>query len=641
MPEASANPVSLRVVVAVGLACALSLPVSIGAWADSTLAPSHRVLLSSDGPTTLLSQAVTAAGGQVVQTYEIAGSVLADLPEGVTAPQGSFAIPDMVMRFNSVPTAAVTSDDVNTFRQTIGAAEAANGSGVTVAVVDTGVDPAADVDVSDRVNVSDGPAGDGLGHGTFMAGLVAGDDDQFGGVAPEARIMDVQVANQDGSTNLSKVLAGLQEVADQRADDPSLQVAMLALSTDSPLPPWIDPMTRSLDQLWARGVTVVVAAGNEGAREVPSPASDPLLLVVGAQDEADTPTIDDDTVADFSSFGRAFGEKRPDLVAPGVSLISTASKESTAYTGNPGSHVGNDFMKGTGTSMSAAVTAGAVAALVGERPQLTPDQVKRLLIGTANRTPALKTSKGGGAGALDLATAMSTPLGSVPPLSQENPDVGRFGPAEQDAQAWADFAEGWESGDLRAVAKAWVAMSPQTRKWAANAWSIAALMRALQADDDTFDGRRWAGRRWATEDWNGRRWATDEWVGRRWADEQWLSEVWDGRRWAGRRWAASDWLAFAWSLREAADDPELQDLWLDEQWEGRRWAGRRWAATDWVGRRWASDAWDGRRWADYTWDGRRWATGEWTGRRWAEFSFEGRRWATEDWNGRRWATLGW
>ncbi len=510
-----------------------------------------------------------------------------------------------------------------------------------VAVVDTGVDPAADIDVSERVNVSDGPAGDGLGHGTFMAGLVAGDDDQFGGVAPGAQIIDVQVADQDGSTNLSTVLAGLQAVADQREGDPSLQVAMLALSTDSPLPPWIDPLTRGLDRLWARGVTVVVAAGNDGAGEVPSPATDPVLLVVGAQDEADTASLTDDTVADFSSFGKAFGEKRPDLVAPGVSLISTSSLTSAAYLENPDSRVGDGFLKGTGTSMSAAVTAGAVATLVGQRTQLTPDQSKRLLIGTANRTPQLKASKGGGAGALDLAAALSTPLTSVPPLEQETSDPTRFGPSEEDAQAWADFAQGWESGDLRAVAKAWVALSPQTRKWAANAWSMAALMRALQADDDTFDGRRWAGRRWATEDWNGRRWATDEWVGRRWADEQWLSEVWDGRRWAGRRWAASDWLAFAWSLREAADDPEMQDLWLDEQWDGRRWAGRRWAAFDWVGRRWASDAWDGRRWADYTWDGRRWATGEWTGRRWADFSFDGRRWATEEWSGRRWATLGW
>ena len=74
--------------------------------------------------------------------------------------------------------------------------------------------------MAERVNVSGGPTGDGLGHGTFMAGLVAGDDDEFGGVAPSAEVFDVQVAAQDGSTNLSTVPAGLQAVADKRAADP-------------------------------------------------------------------------------------------------------------------------------------------------------------------------------------------------------------------------------------------------------------------------------------------------------------------------------------------------------------------------------------------------------------------------------------
>ena len=86
------------------------------------------------------------------------------------------------------------------------------------------------------------------------------------------------------------------------------------------------PVDRALDRLWARGVTVVVASGNDGANEVNSPATDPSAAGRGAQDEADTAVLDDDTVPDFSSYGRAFGQKRPDLVAPGVSLISTSRR---------------------------------------------------------------------------------------------------------------------------------------------------------------------------------------------------------------------------------------------------------------------------------------------------------------------------
>jgi serine protease AprX len=625
--------------VALSMACALAVPLGLGIPAAGS--STQRVLLGTTGAIDEVAASVRALGGTVVGTYEVADALLADLPQAVTAPHGAFVVPDLAMRFNSAPATTAGSDELNTFRQTINAPDENSGSGVQVAVVDTGVDASADIDVSEHVNVSDGPDGDGLGHGTFMAGLVAGDDAQFGGVAPAAEVFDVQVARQDGSTNLSTVLAGLQAVADKQQADPSLQVAMLALSTDSPLPPWMDPLTRALDRLWTRGVTVVVASGNEGAGEVGSPANDPVLLVVGAQDEADTATIDDDTVAEFSSYGRAFGQKRPDVVAPGVSLISTSPTASSAYMENPGSRVGEGFLKGSGTSMSAAVTAGALAALVSARPGLTPDQAKRLVIGTADRTKELRKKTGAGNGALNLGTALTTPLAQVPALPQEQAGPSMFGPAEADETLWAEFAAAWDAGDLTALAAAWSKMTVQTRKWAANAWSMAALMWALQSEEGTFDGRRWAGRRWATENWQGRRWATDEWVGRRWANEKWLEKVWDGRRWAGRRWAATDWLAFAWTLRDSAVDPEMEELWIDEQWEGRRWAGRRWAGVEWVGRRWASDAWDGRRWADYSWDGRRWADGEWTGRRWADFTYEGRRWATEQWSGRRWASLHW
>ncbi|HQR79857.1 MAG TPA: S8 family serine peptidase [Actinomycetota bacterium] len=640
MSEARARHITPRGLIALALAGAVAVPVGVLAPAAAIQAPSERVLLGTTGDVAEVADAVTAAGGTVVETYEVARALLADLPESVAAPQGSFVVPNVTMKFNSVPSATPGDSAANTFRETIGAPSGETGNGVTVAVIDTGVDPSADIDVADRVNVSGGATGDGLGHGTFMAGLVAGDDADFGGVASGAEVFDVQVAAPDGSTDLSRVLAGIQAVADKRASDPSLQVAMLALSADSPLPPWMDPLTTGLDRLWARGVTVVVASGNDGVGEVGSPASDPHLLVVGSQDEARTALRSDDTVPDFSAYGKVFGQKRPDVVAPGVSLISTSAPESEAYLQNPGSRVGDGFLKGTGTSMSSAVAAGAVATLLAERPGLTPDQVKRLVLGTAYQTRALRPKTGAGNGGLDLAAALQTPLSSVPPLAQEN-SVTTYGPSEGDEQLWADFAAGWAAGDLPAVAGAWAQMTEQTRKWAANAWSLAALMRAMQSDDVTFDGRRWAGRRWAADNWLGRRWASDQWVGRRWADQAWLGEVWDGRRWAGRRWAAQDWLAFAWTLRVSAEDSQVEELWVDEEWAGRRWAGRRWAAQDWVGRRWASDAWEGRRWADYAWDGRRWAEVSWSGRRWADFAFEGRRWATEVWSGRRWAVLHW
>lgn len=622
-----------RGLVALTLASAMVLPLGLSNPASAV--PTREVLLGASGSLSEIADAVQLAGGRVVQTFDVADAVVVELPQSAVTPSGAYVIPNLPITFNAAPS-AVAGDEANTFLQTIDAPAEA-GSGVKVAVIDTGVDPAADITVSDRINVSGGPAGDGYGHGTFMAGLVAGDDDTFGGVAPRASVVDVQVATADGATDLRRVLAGLQAVADQRASDPSLSVAMLALSAESPLPPHLDPLTTAAGRLWDSGVTVVVASGNGGAGTVSSPASDPRLLAVGAQDEQNTAARGDDTVPEFSAYGKSFGTSRPDLVAPGVSLISTSPVDSSAYLGNAGSRVTEGYLKGSGTSMSAAVAAGAVAALLAERPGLSPDEAKRLLVGTAYSTSSLSASQGAGNGGLDLGAALTTSVSDVAPLPGKGSASSRFTPSEQDAALWAQFGQAWADGDVAGVAKAWSALSPQTRRWAANAWSLSAVSRTLQADDATFDARRWAGRRWAAQNWEARRWATDEWVARRWADEKWLATVWDGEAWDARRWANTDWLAFAWSLRVSSADAYLQSQWKqDTGWEARRWAN-----TDWVARRWADDAWSARRWAGSSWDARRWADSEWTARRWADFAFEARRWATDVWDARRWAALGW
>lgn len=623
-----------RGILALTAACALAVP--LGMATPTAAGPTHEVLLTSTGSMDELAADVAAVGGRVVQTYEIARTVLAELPGSVVAPQGSFVVPNIAMTFNSAP-ATVTSDATNTFKTTIGAPANA-GSGVKVAVVDTGVDPAANITVSDRINVSGDTSGDGYGHGTFMAGLVAGDDADFGGVAPQAAVVDVQVAAADGSTDLARVLAGLQAVADLREQDPSLGVLMLALSAESPLPPFLDPLTLALDGLWDAGLTVVVASGNGGPNTLASPATDPTLLVVGAQDERDTADRSDDVVADFSAYGRAFRTSRPDLVAPGVSLISTSPVNSIAYTENPASQVGTGYLKGSGTSMSAAITAGAVAALLAQRPALTPDDAKRLVVGTAYRTTTLTASTGAGAGGLNLRKALNTSVSAVTGPVASAPSSPNYGPTASDADLWAQFGQAWLDKDLPALARAWSALTPQTRKWAANAWSMSALMRSLQSEQKTWKGRNWAGRNWATQAWEGRNWAEDDWMDRTWASSAWIAKVWDGRNWAGRNWAGRDWLAFAWTVRMSATDDEVEDMYATDTGD---WAGRNWASMVWVGRNWASEAWAGRNWADFVWDGRNWAVGTWDGRNWAQIAYAGRNWATTTWDGRNWAVADW
>lgn len=623
---------------------AIALAVPLSAAAPGSPAGVQTYLLSvPGGDVASVAAEVQARGGTVVESFDVASSLLVDLPAGAATPADAIVVPDMPMSFQAASATDPANLPTNTYRTTVGAKPATNGSGVTVALIDTGVADTGETDVT-HVNVSGGPAGDGYGHGTFLSGLIAGNgassNGAYTGVAPQSRILDVQVAQPDGSTSLSRVLAGLDAVADAAAADGSVKVVSLALAADSPLPPSVDPLTRGLERLWDDGLTVVVSAGNSGEGTVTSPASDPTLLAVGAVAENRTADRADDVLADFSAFGKVFGSMRPDLAAPGVSLVSLRSPGSVADVENPGARVLDKYFKGTGTSMSEAVAAGAVAGLLGARPGLKPDQVKRLFIGTAYEGAGLTRKLGAGAGGLDLGAALVTDVADTKPLPKGD-DSTRFAPDPDDAEAWAAFSRAWSAGDLQAVVKAWIAMSEKTRRWAANAWSLAVLTRALAMGEQDFEGRRWAGRRWATSEWNGRRWATDEWVGRRWADIDWSGRRWADMDWSGRRWAADDWLAFAWTVRMTADDDGIAQLWANEEWEGRRWAGRRWAATDWTGRRWADFVWEGRRWADFVWDGRRWGSGEWTGRRWADLAWDGRRWATEDWAGRRWAVTGW
>ena len=618
-------------------ALALVVPLAgVGAAGAATAEPAlgDEMLVASGVSLGEATSAVSAAGGEVVESLPIADSLVVRLPEGSPLPSSLTAVPDVDITFNSL-----AMDDsaplANTFRDTIDVPDGLTGEGVTVAVVDTGVADVDDLPSVEHVNVSDGPQGDSLGHGTFMAGLIAGNgtnsDGAYTGVAPDAEILDVQVARADGSTDLTTVLRGLQAVADRSATDPSLGVVLLALSTGSPLPPHVDPLSSALTNLWRDGLTVVVASGNDGAGELSSPATNPVLLAVGSIDENGTADRGDDVLSDFSSYGKAFGIDRPDVVAPGRTLVATTAPGSIAATANPDSLVGNGYIKGSGTSMAAAVTAGATAVLLSGRPDLAPDQVKVAFTSTAYAAPNF--ADGVGAGLLDLSGALDADVSSLAPAT---PTPGGFVPPEEDADAWAQFAAGWEADDFEMVRQGWLALSPDSRRWAASMWSTAVLSQSLTLDDENFDSRRWASRRWATENWNSRRWAEDNWVSRRWADANYDSRRWADEEFVSRRWAQDDWLGFAWSSRRWADSEWVSRRWADENWNSRRWAdedwnSRRWASTEWVSRRWASDAWDSRRWADVDWDSRRWA----------QVSMDSRRWATDAWDSRRWASVDW
>lgn len=550
------RPASALVVA--GTALALAAAVAAPVRAD---VPSGQGAAATSRPTVIVTganadQAATAvhrAGGQVIARLPIAKSVAAIMPPGAELNADLVVTPDRTVSFTSFNESLAAP--AVTMRQTLGVrTDQSSGRGVTVALVDTGVADVPDLAGRTRhIDVTGQGVGDGYGHGTFLAGLIAGSGHQSGGlyrgIAPGASILDVKVAGNDGMTSLSMVLRGLQAVADL-PEDRRPQVLNLSLSSGSPLPYQVDPLNQALRALWFGGVAVVVAAGNDGPAvgTVTTPGNDPTLLTAGGLDELGTAIRSDDAVADWSSRGRTTQNvDKPDIVAPGAHLVGLRSPGSIIDQEHPDSRVGEAYFRGSGTSMSAAVVSGAIADILETAPQLQPDQVKQLLESTAYRAGALKKPDGAGSGGVDLGTALEVAAsGRVNKLK-----VRSIPTAPGSVAGWQALSDALARGDRSAAQDAWDKLGPSARSWAARSWA------ALDVAARSWAARSWAARSWADtgtdeQEWAARSWAARSWAGEDWAARSWAGDNWLARSWAGDEWAARSWASDAWGARSWA-----------------------------------------------------------------------------------------
>jgi serine protease AprX len=381
-----------------------------------------------------------------------------------------------------------------------------DGAGVTVALLDTGV--AAVPDLADRVleRVDLTSEQDGLdhyGHGTHMAGMIDGDgtasSGRWTGVAPAADIVSVKVAGADGSTDVSTVLAGLQWVATNE-DRLNIRVLNLSFGTDSTQSASIDPLDYAVEQIWQSGVLVVVAAGNFGpaAATTTKPADDPYVLTVGAADATGAP-------ADFSSRGPTpDGFAKPDLVAPGTSIISTRAPGSTVDVANPAASVDDAYVRGTGTSQAAAITSGVAALLFQAYPALTPDEAKAVLTSSANSAVAM--GDGAGAGLVDAAAALVAAGTPIEPANAGLTPSDGLGSLEDSRGSLHVLADLSGTGDLTPVtgemdvlgqpwdAKTWSAEFWSSLGWGVGRWSATSWIG--------FGAKTWSAKTWSTGSWN-------------------------------------------------------------------------------------------------------------------------------------------
>lgn len=261
------------------------------------------------------------------------------------------------------------------------------GKGVVVAVLDTGIYEHPDLSgrilaFKDFVNKKLTPYDDN-GHGTHVAGDIASNGSQsdyrYRGPAPEATLVGVKVLNKMGIGSLSVLIEGIQWCIKNK-ETLGIRVLNISLGTEAKQSYRDDPVCQTVEKAWQAGIVVCVAAGNSGPdlRTVNSPGIDPLVITVGAVDDMNTVNSEDDQVADFSSRGPTIDDlTKPDILAPGVNIVSLRSPGSMLDKQNKESRVGIWYSALSGTSMATPVCSGVIAQILQTNNSLTPDYVHK------------------------------------------------------------------------------------------------------------------------------------------------------------------------------------------------------------------------------------------------------------------------
>src|SRR5215204_6344793 len=260
------------------------------------------------------------------------------------------------------------------------------GAGVTVALIDSGLEMSADfigrVKASYDFTLPGAPAApptDGYGHGTHIAGLIGAAGRLSGGasymgVAPNVKFVVLKVLDSKGMGSASNVISAIQFATANRA---ALGIDIINLSLGHAIyePAESDPLVQAVQAASRAGIVVVVSAGNYGTNPttgeagyagITSPGNAPSAITVGAVSAQGTVARADDRIANYGSRGPSWydGIAKPDVVATGTQLLSNVAKGGTLYANYPALVVGNDYIKLSGTSMAAGVVSGVVAVML-------------------------------------------------------------------------------------------------------------------------------------------------------------------------------------------------------------------------------------------------------------------------------------
>jgi serine protease AprX len=528
------------------LALAVGAAGSITPAAAAVDVPTTNVVVRELHPaSSTAEQAVAALGGMVTQDLSLVGSFVAEVPSSAVDALSSAAgvadvTPAAPIHFDgaygqgsggpsAVYSSAVRADKVWAAGHT--------GEGVGVAVIDTGVNAVGDL--AGRVSHSmdftkDQDNVDHFGHGTFVAGMVAGTGSTGTGVkgtAPGAHIISLKIAGRNGAADITHVMAAIQYAVSFK-DHLDIDVINLSLGTDSKQDYRVDLLNMAVERAWANGITVIVSASNLGpdSGTITKPADDPFVITVGAASDRSTPGIGDDTVPAFSAAGptKSNNVSKPDLVAPGGSVVSTRAPGSTVDVKNPSARVGEHHFVGSGTSFASGVVAGAAALVLSSNPSLTPDQIKARLVDTARPGPVTDRQRVG-AGWLDAEAAVSSTS-----LREANQGL-----------SWSDGSGSLQAsrGSTSIKIETGTILDPLL-----GPLPILTLVTGdLTAQNRLFDYEAFRKGEWSASSWYASSWYASSWYASSWYASSWYASSWYASSWYASSWYASSWYAGSWS----------------------------------------------------------------------------------------------
>jgi serine protease AprX len=413
--------------------------------------------------------------------------------------------PDSVVRLSGLPTSTQIWPTASGVRPLWSTAYTTAPKAPAIAIVDSGIDKSRP-DFEGRVveqkvftTLPNNSAGDGRGHGTFVAGIAAGNGPSMAGASPTSNLISLDVMDDTGMARTSDVIAAAEWIYQNRAAK-NIRVANFSLHATTPSNFTRDPLDQAVEKLWFGGVVVVAASGNYGNPDGPSgvkyaPGNDPFVITVGAIDLEGSVNARKHDVPNWSAYGYTYdGFRKPEVAAAGRYMIGPVSANATLKRDKPENVISDTSMRLSGTSFAAPIVAGAAAQILARHPSWTPDQVKGALMLTARFVP---DADPGSAGVGEINAERASDRSNPP---NPNAALNRF---------LKTTSSGSGSASVTFDAASWESAAKASVSWDSVSWTDAS----------------WSDASWQSVSWSDVSWTDVSWTDVSWSDNLMLADV--------------------------------------------------------------------------------------------------------------------